>query len=342
MKKLFYFTLSLAAILASCSDSDDDDSKWVTPPSAGATMTLQGGAGEANAENSVFVDFSVNEQGSVKRNSWQLSFNCGSDFGVFLNSSTISRAKEAVGINLEDVLSEEKLEPYATALAMVMSDGNASMDIVDNFDKAVAGTVIKEGKVYIYRNEDADFGHYKIKVTKKDNNTYTVSYAKWNSSEVQTAEIKKDTKYSTIGFSLTDAKTIIVEKENWDIVWGRNTYESVMVPGVPSAMADVVFINSKAGVKAAEILEKDVAFASYSDSVNLKSTTLLSDIGVIGANWRGTVGMPPVMNIKADRYYIIQDIAGNVYKVKFLTIGGSDGATRGYPQIKFELVKEAK
>ena len=81
MKKIFFFTLGLAVMLTSC-DGDDDNSKWITPPSTGATMTLNGGPGGVNAENSVFVDFSANEQDTVQRNSWHLSFNCGSEFGV--------------------------------------------------------------------------------------------------------------------------------------------------------------------------------------------------------------------------------------------------------------------
>lgn len=203
MKKLTYLTLSLAALLSACS-SDDDDQKWVTPPHSGATMILSGGPGAENAENTVFVDLSANEQDSIKRNSWQLSFHCGSEFGVFLNSTTIGRAKEITGINMEDIIPEEELAPYATALAMTMGEGAASMDIVDDFDKSIAGSVIKDGKIYIYRNEKADFGYYKVKVTKKDENTYALSYAEWNSSEVKSAEIKKDTRYRTIGFSLTD------------------------------------------------------------------------------------------------------------------------------------------
>jgi len=340
MKKLIYFTLGVAVMLASCSD-DDDDSKWITLPSAGAKMTLQGGAGEANAENSVYVDFSANQQESIKRNSWHLAFNCGNDFGVFLNSTVIGRAKEAVGIDIKDVVSEETLAPYVSALSMVMSEGNASMDIVDNFDKSVSGTVIKEGKTYIYRTEDEAFSYYKVKVTRKDNNTYTVSYSLWNSSEVKSADVKKDTQYNTIGFSFTDAKTVVIEKPDWDIIWGRNTYKSAMAVGVPSAMADVVFINSKAGVKAAEIMKEDVAYNDFSEA-DLTTITLLSDVGAIGDKWRGTGGMPPKMALKTDRYYVIQDVAGNIYKLEFEAMGADDGGTRGYPQIKFDLVKEAQ
>ena len=342
MKKLIYFTLGLAVMLVSC--SDDDDSKWITPPSTGATMTLQGGAGAENAENSVYVDFSANEQVSVKRHSWHLAFNCGNEFGVFLNSTAIGRAKEIVGIDVNDIISEDVLEPYVTALGMIMGgEIKPSMDIVDTFDKAVSGTVIKEGKTYIYRTEDAAFSYYKVKVTKKDNNTYTVSYALWDSSEVKSADVKKDSKYNTIGLSLTDGKTVVIEKEDWDIMWGRNTYKSPMAAGMPSAMADIVFINNKGGVKAAEVLEEDIAYADYSEAM-IATTTLLSDIDVISANWRATSsGMPPVIAVKKDRYYVVKDAAGNVYKLKFLAIGGaSDGETRGYPKIQFDLVKEAQ
>ena len=336
MKKIIYLTLALTIMLASCRD-DDDVSKWLTPPSSGAEMTLNGGTGGSSAINSVFVDFSASQQDTVRRSSWNLSFNCGSEFGVFLNSTNISRAIEANGIEVGTILSEATLQPYADALAMSMG-GSTSMDIVDDFDKSIAGTVIKEGKTYIYRNEDVTQPYYKIKVLKKDNNTYTVAFAKATSDSVATVDVTKDNRYTTIGLSFTASKTVYVENEEWDIVWGRNTYQSAMAAGVPSAMADVVFINSKAGVKGLQILESDISYDDFTES-NIDVSALSSDVGVIGANWRGTTGATIVMMVKSDRYYLVQDARGNIYKLKFLTIGGSDGGVRGYPVIKYELIR---
>lgn len=340
MKKLIYFILGLAVMLTtSCSD-DDNDTQWITPPSSGAKMTLQGGPGEQNAIYSVFVDFSANEQDTVKRSSYSLAFNCGSEFGVFLNSTNIGRAKEITGIEMNKVMTETELKPYVDELAMPMGgDTPASMDIVDDFDKYISGTVIKEGKTYIYRNEDATLPFYKVKVTKKDNDTYTVSYSLSNSADVKSVDVKKDTKYRTIGFSFTENKTVVTEKADWDILWGRNTYESARAAGMPTAMADIVFINNKGGVKAAMVMTKDIAFNDFSEA-DIKSVTLSSDIGVIGDSWRGMEGM--ALFLQTDRYYIIQDTDKNIYKLKFLTLGGNDGGTRGYPQIEFELVREAQ
>ncbi len=339
MKKLAILGAIVCAICSSCKDNNDDKDKWITLPSAGSTMILQGGAGEAEAENSVFVDFSANTQTSIARRSWHLAFNCGEEFGVFMNSANISRAKEAINISVGDILSEDALKPYDSALMMTMSLSSSGMDIVDAFDKSIAGTVIKEGKTYIYRNEDTNVSFYKIKVVKKDANTYTLSYSKWNSSEVKSVDVSKSAEYSVIGFSLIDEKTVVAESANWDMVWGRNTYTSAMMPNLPTAMADVVFINSKGGVKAVQIMDTAITYDSLS-SANVSTITLSSDVGSIGDKWRGTSGMPPVMNVRADRYYVIQDISGNVYKLKFLAIGGTDGAVRGYPQIRFDLVKE--
>lgn len=107
-------------------------------------------------------------------------------------------------------------------------------------------------------------------------------------------------------------------------------------------MADIVFINHQAGVKAAEILEENIAYKEY-DASYLAETALSSNVGVIGANWRETVGgMPPTMMLKTDRYYIIQDTDGNIYKLKFTRLGNNDGGVRGYPELTFDLVQEAQ
>lgn len=336
MKKIIYLTLVFSTILTACHD-DEDVSKWLTPTNSGATMTLEGGEGGASAVNSVFVDFSAGDQDTIRRASWNISFNCGSEFGVFLNSTNISRAAVAEGVSVGDILSDADLEPYSEALAMSMG-GTTSMDIVDDFDKSIEGTVIKEGKTYIYRNEDDTAPFYKVKVTQKSSNVYNVTYAKANSDSITSVDITKDNMYTTIGLSFAQSKSVVVEKEEWDIVWGRNTYQSAMAANVPSAMADVVFINSKGGVKAEQILESDISYDDFT-SANIDQSALSSDVGVIGANWRGTSGMPIVMRVKSDRYYIVQDARGNIYKLKFLTIGGSDGGVRGYPVIKYELIK---
>ncbi|WP_255157753.1 HmuY family protein [Siphonobacter sp. BAB-5385] len=44
--------------------------------------------------------------------------------------------------------------------------------------------------------------------------------------------------------------------------------------------------------------------------------------------------------MKTDRFYVIKDAAGNVYKLKFINYTSTDGGERGYPNIEYKLVKK--
>ncbi len=45
--------------------------------------------------------------------------------------------------------------------------------------------------------------------------------------------------------------------------------------------------------------------------------------------------------MKTDRFYVIKDAAGNVYKLRFISFHASDGGVRGYPKIEYKLGKES-
>lgn len=344
MKKLFLL-ISLGLVFAFASCSDDDDKYYDDNISAGGTMQLQGGTGGSMAINSVFVDFSSENQVSVERASWHLAFNCGSDFGVFLNNTLGSRVVPAnEGHTVETALNSEENTTYKGALSLGM--GNGSWDIVDNLDGTIAGTAIKEGKVYIYDSGDAALELYKISVTKKDNNTYTLKYALANSSQVTAVDVVKESAYDKVGVSLITGKTLKIQpsKGDWDIVWGRNTYKSGAMD-VPFVISDVVFSNSGNGVQIATVLTQDVTYEAYAES-NIAATTFSSDNDVIGTTWRAvkvnTTTATSETKAVTDRFYVIKDTSGNYYKLSFTAASEADGTERGKPEIEFQLVKEAE
>ncbi len=335
MKKILSISLFFAIALASCSD----DEVITPPPSLGSTITLQGGEGGASAANSVYLDFSTETQTSIERISWHLGFNCGSDFGVILNNTTGSRATEAENsISINTIMSDEQRAYYKdTVLALGM--GMGSFDIVDTIGQDLSQTIIKEGKTYLYDAGDADIELFKVNVTMKDNNTYLLKYALWNSSDVKTLEIAKKPAYHFVGASLAHNRVLDIqpEKNNWDMVWSRNTYISAMMPGVPFVMADIVFLNK--GVQAAEIMiDETVTYENYG-SANIGSAAFSSNTDAIGANWRHGGGPTAAPSVKTDRFYVIRDNAGNTYKLRFISMNDADGGVRGYPEVEYAIIR---
>lgn len=299
--------------------------------SKGSNLTLNGGEGGSDAINSVYVDFSGNEQTSVARKSWNFGFYTGSDFGVILNNTTASTAVEATNQSLEAKISATDSAAYVTTLAI--GHGAGGFDLVDDLAGDLSKSVIKEGKVYIVNLGESQTPLYKIKVTKKDASTYTVQYAKSNESTAKSLDVVKNTAYSFVYASITDNKTVSVEPEKtkWDMVWGRAVYKTGTMPYI---FSDLVYINTKGGVTAVEVLGDKDAYAAFNTN-GIASLKFSSDIDVIGSKWRAGGGPNSAPAVKTDRFYVVKDAANNVYKLRFTSIGDQ----RGYPQIEYALVK---
>jgi hypothetical protein len=307
--------------------------------SNGSELTLNGGEGGSLAANSVYVDFSNNEQTSVARKSWNLAFYCGETFAVKLNNTTGSTAMQ-VDIDVDDVVNSTDSAGYATALTLTATvEGSA---LVDDWSADLSKTVIQEGKVYVLNLGESQTPLYKVKVSSKDADTYTLQYAKIDESSVSSIDVLKDSKQNFVYVSFAENGIVSVEpaKAKWDIVWTRSVYKTTSGGVVvPYTFSDLILINEKASVKAAEIVSADaevnqVAYAGFT-LANADTLTFNTSIDAIGSKWRNGGGPNVSPYSKADRFYVVKDAGGSFYKIQFISIGD----VRGYPKLKYELLK---
>jgi hypothetical protein len=332
---------ALSLILASC---DKDDKIVIPPPSDGKTETLSGGAGGANAANAVYIDFSTDKQDSVARTAWDLGFYSGTDFRVVINNTTAATAK---AINKTDLAAVTVADTVGFAASLALGQGAGTFSIIDDVDGDLTKTVIAavsateaENKVYILKPSNgmvaAARDWYKIRIIRNGSN-YKLQYAKLSETAVKTIDVTKDASYNFKYVSLETNGAVNVEpaKANWDIQWTLTTYKAN--PTLPYTYSDYVYINYLAGVQAAEVLTTTATFDAYAEA-NIAATTFSSSKTVIGGNWRNT--QAPI-GVKTDRFYVVKDGAGNVYKLRFISFHASDGGVRGYPKIEYKLVKKA-
>lgn len=332
---------ALSFTLVSC---DKDDKITIPPPSDGKTETLNGGPGGANAANSVFIDLSTDKQDSVKRTAWDLGFYSGTDFRVIINNTTAATAK---AINKTDLTQVTAADTAGFADALALGQGAGTFAIIDDVEGDLSKTVIPalsatdaDNKIYILKPSNgmvaAARDWYKIRITRNGSN-YKLQYAKLSETVIKTIDIVKDAAYNFKYVSLETNGAVTVEpaKANWDIQWTLSTYKAT--PTIPYTYSDYVYINYLAGVQAAEVLTATSSFDAYAET-NIAGTTFSSSKVVIGGNWRST--QAPI-GVKTDRFYVIKDAAGNVYKLRFISFHASDGGVRGYPKIEYKLVKKA-
>ncbi|RZK77875.1 MAG: hypothetical protein EOO92_12170 [Pedobacter sp.] len=322
--------------------------------SDGSTLTLNGiisSEAGSSAGNSVYVDFSGNSQNSIDRDSWDLGFYSGADYKVILNSSNGSSSIKVDKTDLNAVTSSD-----FNADALKMGGGEGTLSLLDDPREAnilnktaieVVSAVDSENKVFIVNRKGgsspatvaAASDLYKIRILRKGTTGYTLQYAKVTETTFKTIEITKDNNFNFQFVSLVSGglKTVEPAKAKWDMVWGWNMYFTNFGAGlIPYGFSDLVFINNVGGVTAAEVLTSTVTYANYAEA-NIATTTFLNKRDVIGSNWRATTG---TIGVKTDRFYVVKDGSGNVYKLKFNSFHASDGGTRGKPVIEYKLVKK--
>ncbi|RQP15426.1 MAG: hypothetical protein EAS52_15100 [Parapedobacter sp.] len=347
-----YLTFAIGAAVFFTSCSDDEETIPDIPPSEGTELTLNGGVGGSAAQNIVFVDLSAAKQDSAKRESWDLGFYCGNDFRVILNSS--KGAITALNTQETDINAVTPANVDVNELALGLNyetyEFIGSFDLIDDTTGNLNNTAIDaistgENPVYIVNTVGGatvdPANVWKVKISQSTNG-YSVQYAKLDATNVQTIEIQKDSEYNFKHFSFTGG-IVNVEppKTEWDFSWGYTIYFTMLgTDPVPYNNSDFIKLNTLNGVQAAMVKEADIAYASFSEA-NISSISFSGNQNVIGANWRTVPSPTPGVEAgtKKDRYYVIKDVAGNIYKLKFNSFTAEDAGKRGYPELEYQLVK---
>lgn len=316
--------------------------------SQGARLTLEGKTSESNYFNNVYADLSANTTKLSARKSWNLAFTNSSEFRVILNPAyqTTAAATTKSDINLVS-LADTSTTPDIY-LSMALIGAPETMALVDDWNGDLNKTVFAQvsensanNKVYLVAFEGKNnpkSAWYKVKVDRSSNG-YKVQYAPINSTEIKTVEIAKNQNFNLSFLSFeTGLTSAEPEKVNWDIQYGYSTSNSGLPVPAPYWFQDFVTINYLAGVEAAEVLTSTVSYENYTET-HINTSTFLKTRDAIGSKWRNTSGA--AVGIKTDRFYVIKDPEGNIYKLKFVNAGlNNDGGERGKPVIEFKLVKK--
>ncbi|WP_316796558.1 HmuY family protein [Pedobacter agri] len=314
----------------------------VVPPSDGATLTLSGKTAESNYANIVYADLSTDKSAVADRKSFNFGLTSDSRFRVVLNAAYQTTA---VVTTKTDIATVTVSDPGTTVNLNHDITDPATVSLVDNWDGDITKTAIPEisatdaeNKVFLISFEgskDMD-KWFKIKIS-RNGAGYKIQYARLGETAIKTLDVAKNADFNLVFVSLENNKTVTAEpkKSEWDLAWSYGTYNSGL--GSPYWFQDYIAINNLAGVSAAEILTTStLTYTTFAES-NLAALTFLTSKDAIGSKWRSTTGT----GIKTDRFYVVKDSAGNIYKLRFVSMGvGSDGGERGKPVFEYKLLKK--
>ena len=360
MKKQF-LTLAIALVtLASC--SSDDDGPTIEIPSVGAIV--QPTVGGANQPNQVYLDLSSETSTAVNRASWDFGFSTGSDFRVVINGSLKMAVKklETSDITLTQVSDD--------AVAVGAGTNPSSNGYCDNPTGILAGSgagigtaiaevsaVDADNKVYLVNlgfavstttptvgsvSVDGEARGWKKVRILRNGTGYKIQYADLNSTTFQEKTISKNDDFNLTFFSLTTGTTVDVEpkKDKWDLNFTTFTNYVNFGTEVTYGYSDFITTNMKGGTKAYQVLNSEgVTYESFTQAnvIDANFTTSATDQRVIGSNWRNGGGPGTLPSVRTDRFYVIKDVAGNYYKIKFLAMT-NDAGVRGNPTIEYSIL----
>ncbi|WP_025761382.1 HmuY family protein [Dyadobacter tibetensis] len=321
--------------------------------SIGTTLQLNGLIGNesgSSAGNAVFVDLSNNRQTAVGRSSWDLGFSNGEEFRVIINNLTSATARLTNKTDLNQVTAADTLEAGNWSLGYTPESFNLIDDPLGDLSKTViAGISPSDGENQVYILNPGTGGGlpvrpwWKLRILRKGNDGYLLQYARIQDQSFKTIEIKKgaDHHFQYVQLS-TEAKIVDFSpaSSQWDFRWSYALYQTAFgTTNIPYAFFDLIAINQHSGVEAAEVMASKISYSNFTEA-DLAGITFENDVYKIGSNWRVTSSSTEPVGVRTDRYYLIKDTTGNIYKLRFLSFHSNDGGERGKPKFEYSLVKK--
>ena len=325
--------------------------------SASLGRSLAPEVGGPNQQNQVYIDLSSEKTTVVQRDSWDLGFYAGEEFRVDINGSiymaaaqldatNIDAVTEADVAGIQDQVAVGTFDPTNVAYidhpdgdvtktaidAISDTDGENNVYLV-NLGYEVGTATAEQGSVAVAGDAR---GWKKIRVLKRGDN-YLLQYANLDDTTHQEVTISKNRGYNFTFFSFNTNNVVSVEPETdqWDINF--TVFTNIIEEAGSYGYSDGVLHNRKGGV---------VAYAINTDEVNtnyddfslsdLNTANFQEDQRAIGSTWREVISEDKILY--DNMFYIIQDLNGNTYKLKFTALL-SDQGERGYPEFKYQLVQ---
>lgn len=325
---------------------------------ANASMNIQGGG--PLFPNKVFIDLSANRQTVVNRTDWDFGFSSGDDFRVILNTSNgmMARALDKTDLNAvtaADTVGFGNQLSISAVFAAINSNpvpdwvasaitwiDDPSGDLTKTAIASVSETAANN-KVYIVNKGDGPnvpatkLGWKKIRIV-RNGTGYTLQHADINSTTFSEIQITKNT---THAFQYVSVASGLINVEpatkKWEIAWTGFTNSTNFGSGpVPYYFQDVILQNTT-GVQTLQILTSVKTYEAFTESDLATIDFGLQNQIKIGTSWRSGGGPGVSPSLRTDRFYLVKDADGNIYKLRFTAL--TQNGERGRPAIEFALLK---
>lgn len=324
---------ALLILFSSCFKEDEPVPPYVSPPGVITNVAEMG----PTYDKQLFYDLGTDSFiRVVHRESWDLAFQCiNGEFQVFINSSKLMRVANTLSTDFNQVFSTVGLTwKYDN------SGGWLDSTAIGDWGTIVGDEVVSFNHVYIIdrgleANTGNNIGYKKMQILGFSNGKYSIRYANLDGSQLQEISFSKDAAYNFIYISF-DQGVVTVEppKETWDLLFTQYT---TLVTQQSTGIVENYSVNgvllNPYKVVAAREFNKPFTEIVYSD---LPGYNFTSQRDIIGYDWKDYDFDLSIYIIYPNKTYIIRDVEGNYYKLRFTSFTNQEGV-RGYPT--FEVAK---
>ncbi|MEP5340820.1 MAG: HmuY family protein [Algibacter sp.] len=329
------------------------NTRFLVNSSAALGTSLNVEVGGPNQGNQVFIDLSAESATLSKRDSWDLGFYNDDLFRVTINGALYMATKTLNETDIDNVTESSvsslitqvavgTFNPdnvayvdapngniLETAIAEISENNNENSVYLLNLGYAVGTDTPTVGSVAIAGDHR---GWKKIRILRNEDN-YILQYADLNDTSHQEITITKNNDYSFNHFSFNTNVLVNVEpqKEKWDI--GFTVFTNIIEGAGSYGFSDFVIQNRNANVQTYQVDTTGFEYDNFSIE-NVDEASFSIDQTTIGSNWRDVFER----SVYTDRFYILKDPQGNIYKINFLSMINNN-KERGYPEFEYELLQ---
>ena len=184
-------------------------------------------------------------------------------------------------------------------------------------------------------------GWLKIRVL-RNGEGYKLQYAPISSATYQELTIAKHAHHNFSFVSLSGSSVDVEPtKDSWDIAFTTftNLHQIAATTKIPYGYNDFVIHNRNEVTVVQVMTAGDMTYESF-DKDDVAGLDFKSAINTIGSSWRivAQPGSGQETNVRTDRFYVLNDTDGNIYKFRFTRLLDPVSGDRGYPQLEYELV----
>ncbi|MCX7745204.1 MAG: hypothetical protein N2167_11635 [Flavobacteriales bacterium] len=328
-----FIWVSLFTLQTSCFKEDEPVPPYVSPPGVTTNVAEIG----PYYDKQLFYDLQTDSFIKVvHRESWDLAFQClEGEFQVFLNSSKLMRVANTLSTNFYQNYNTTGLNwKYDNSGGWLDSTAFGDWGTINgsNYISFNHTYIVDRGLSATTGN---NLGYKKVQLLGFQNGQYTVRFANLDGSSEQILSFTKSTLHNFIYISF-DQGIVNIEppKQTWDLLFTQYT---TLVTQQSTGIVENYSVNgvllNPYNVVAAREFNKPFDEIIYTDLANYNFT---SQRDIIGYDWKEYNFSLSAYIIYPNKNYIIRDVEGNYYKLRFTSFTNAEGI-RGYPT--FEVAR---